>query len=165
MHSLANTAAGLYDIFYVCLGICVLPNKIITDLLQLRRFKRSTSWFSWTDSAADLQRQWTCPNMRVSLLKLWFAIGFDRRRMDKLALLGNSWTRIAYAYRSHFVPRFLPWIQGAINALVAEKPDLKGVIFVPGCGTGNCLLLFLDHIISVETLMIIFVTCKLFCIK
>jgi N-acetylglucosamine kinase-like BadF-type ATPase len=59
--------------------------------------------------------------------------------MDKLALLGSSWSKIASPYRDHFVPRFLPWIQDSINALLAHKLDPKGVIFVPGCGTGNII--------------------------
>jgi hypothetical protein len=64
--------------------------------------------------------------------------------MDKLSLLSISWSKIASPYRKHFVSRFLPWIEDAINALVKEKPDPKGAIFVPGCGTGK--IFNRDHI-------------------
>jgi hypothetical protein len=57
--------------------------------------------------------------------------------MDKLALLNKSWSKVAKDYRKHFVPRFLPFIQDEIAALIAEKPDPNGLVFVPGCGTGK----------------------------
>ncbi|KAL4519150.1 hypothetical protein Ndes2526B_g00247 [Nannochloris sp. 'desiccata'] len=66
--------------------------------------------------------------------------------MDKLALLGSSWTKIASPYREHFVPRFLPWIKDTCNALIDQKPDLKGVIFVPGCGTGDEIVMLAEKL-------------------
>ena len=57
--------------------------------------------------------------------------------MDKLQILGQSWSIVARGYKDHFVPRFSPWIADSIATLVREIPQTPGVIFAPGCGTGT----------------------------
>ena len=58
--------------------------------------------------------------------------------MEKLQQLGASWSMISRSYRDHFVPRFKPWVVDAMNALIKQNPN-TGLVFVPGCGTGQRL--------------------------
>lgn len=52
--------------------------------------------------------------------------------LNRLQLLKESWNIVAQRYRQEFVPRFRPWVNDAIDALIAQSPPPSGIVFVPG---------------------------------
>lgn len=53
---------------------------------------------------------------------------------ERLARLARAWDDAAAGYDAYFVPRFAPWVELAVSAVVdADLPD--GPILVPCCGT------------------------------
>ncbi|MBF8190239.1 hypothetical protein ITP53_31845 [Nonomuraea sp. K274] len=56
----------------------------------------------------------------------------------------NHWDEAADGYDAYFVPRFAPWVSGAVRA-IAAGPLPPGPILVPCCGTFPELDALLAH--------------------
>ena len=52
---------------------------------------------------------------------------------EQLARTAQGWDEAAAGYDAYFVPRFAPWVDAAIQALIAE-PIPDGSVLVPCCG-------------------------------
>jgi trans-aconitate methyltransferase len=54
-------------------------------------------------------------------------------RAEELARTAQGWDAAASGYEAYFVPRFAPWVDAAVQALIAE-PLPGGPLLVPCCG-------------------------------
>lgn len=55
-------------------------------------------------------------------------------RDDQLARIARGWDEAAAGYEEYYVPRFAPWVQAAVRAVVSV-PLPVGPVLVPCCGT------------------------------